>query len=511
MAETLISLLGRLDGAQVSEVESGINQMFEENPVEFMSAMLDVLKSDAPINVLSSACVLAGAKFPSIEKLPNDPAKNPINIFGDELSMAIIDQSFENIERMDDAHRHLPALLLGKIAVHVVHRDFENNQIVNRLCASLQAAETVSAVQAYSTALGIILEGYEPNEEQVQNLVTAIFGHFTSTDNIDVSVASLDIMFQMIENITELLEDPSFTEAVASILLALLENEQSFVPSLKCILRLAKIVPAMVADISEPIVLMACNSLNESQNENVLIASCLVIKKIAKLELKDQTHELQTIKNNGEVIFMCLAQTLCRNSDTECVTADQWSPFVASYQTLKAVLPNIIQGNREKIVEIMDQFLQSENANEIDAGLRILSLTVPLILDEEGRNDPSFGVEYLSPLTQFLESEAPCIRQRSLRCIREILSIMADSELFKTSQEFKESTIGTANEAIAFLELLNDVPPVASEVTSLMLVLTKIDGFTETEQVIATILQKAAEMKESFSKDPFIAYNEIIA
>ena len=511
MAETLISLLSRLDGEQVSESEAKINEMFESNPVDFMSAMLEILKSDVPVNILSSACVITGSKFPAIEKLPNDPSKNPINIFGDNLSIAIIEQSFENIERMDDNHKHHPAVLLGKIAVHIVHRDFENNQIVNRLCESLQTAETVPAVQAYSTALGIILEGYEPNEEQVQNLVTAIFNHFTSTDNINVSVASLDIMFQMIENITELLEDPSFTEAVASILLALLENEQSIVHSLRCILRLAKIVPAMVADISEPIVLTACNALNESQVENVLIAACLVIKKIAKLELKDQTHELETIKNYGEVIFMCLAQTLCRNSDFECATADQWSPFIASYQTLKAVLPNIIQNQREKVVELMDQFLQSENTNEIEAGLRILSLTIPLILDENGKNDPEFGSQYLSALTQFLESEYPCIRQRSLRCIRKVIEVMSQSDLFKTDQQFKESTISTANEAVAFLELLNDVPQIASEVTSLMLVLTKIEGFAETEQVIGTILQKAAEMKESFSKDPFIAFNEIIA
>ena len=88
---------------------------------------------------------------------------------------------------------------------------------------------------------------------------------------------------------------------------------------------------------------------------------------------------------------------------------------------------------------------------------------------------------------------------------------MASSSLFTKDKEFMEQTISIAHSSLEFLQMLDDVPQIASEVTSLMLELTKIDGFTETEQVISTILEKATQMRESFSKDPFVSFNEIIA
>ena len=509
MAE-IQTLLGRYGPDQINETNERLNAIYEQNPVDFMAALLETMKSEENPQIITRACLAASIRFPEMSKLPDDPAMNPINIFGDELAMAIIERCFELIGILSEDCKHIPAVLLGKVGVYFVHREFENNHIVERLSTILQEAQTVADVNATNTALKIILESYDPSEEEVQALVTAIFGHFTSTDNIQVSIAVLDIMVKMIENITELLEDPSFSETVVSVLMALLENEESYVPSLICLLKLGKLVPALLADLAAPLVLNACRVLNESTDESAQLYSCMMIRKIAKLELKDQTLDLGVIKEYGEVIFMCLMQTMSANEETDCVTADVWRPFVAAYQAMKYVLPSIIAPLNEKIVEEITKLIESETVGEIDAGLRILSIAVPLVTGENGEKDATFGIKFLEPLTAFVESEAPCIRQRALICIRKIINEMATSKLFKTDAEFKGNTVETAGQALEFLQLLDDVPPVVSEVISLMKVLTEIDGFTETEQIISTILERATQMNESFLKNPFYSFNEII-
>lgn len=505
MAETLLTLLSQLDATHILQSQEQLTKLAEENPLLFITSIIEILKQDSvSAKIKGNACVIAGNYFPNISKLPEQEELHPFNVFTENNVNELIDLCFELMTTMDPVYRHHPAVLLGKIGSLYVHRNFENS-LLNRLSSLLQQGENPQDLDPVCKAINIILVGYDPSDEEIQNLITGVFGHFTSTDNLEASVVVLDTLIATVESIVELLADPEFSTGVVSVLLALLENDVSIRPSLECWNRLADITPSIVAEVSEHLVLTCCKVLQEIKEENTLMQACMLINTIADLEYNDREMQLETIANNAEVILASLVGILSTIDTNECITPDMWTPAIATFKAVKVVISLNCDNMISTLETLINTGIVSDSFAEKDVALKLLASTIC------NTTDVTFSSKYLEALNELVTDESPCVRQRALHCIRKGIETMANSEKFKNENTFKESVIKLANDSIGFLELITDENVlVASEVCQLMKVLTQVEGFTSTEQILEAILEHATSISEGLYKNPFDSFNDII-
>lgn len=506
MEEILVALFGQLGSEQIAQSESELNRLHNENPVVFMSSIINILRNESISPKLKvNACVIAGRYFPDdVSKLPEQEELHPFNVYTDQVVSELIELCFVLITTMDPQYRHYLAVLLGKIGSLYVHRNFENS-ILNRLSDLLQQAQFAHDMSPVCQAINIILIGYDPSDEEIEKLIYNVLEKFEESKDLAQSIVVLDTIIAMIESIDSLFNSPEIPDAVASVLIALLEKEASVKASLTCWNRLAELTPSFVATLSEPLVTLTCSALESSQDPDTLMQGCMLINAIATLELNDREWQMETISQLSELIVASLVNIMSKIDTPECITPDQWTPPIAAFKAIKSV----ISVNCDNIIPILENFINggigSENFADVDVALKLLSMTIC------NTTDVTFSLKYLDALTELVSNEAPCIRQRALHCIRKGLETLTKSQNFQTDAAFKASVLDLVNKATEFAQLIGDEQIfVASEAAQLMQVLCNVAEFQHTEEILQTIIEFAVSISENFYKNPFDVLNDII-
>jgi len=499
MSERLCQLLDQLNVPDlITKTEEEIENIKGKDLQAFFSSLIDIFtNANIKQELKNSAILFAWKCFPEdLSKLPEDKA-HPFDELGCDLVDRALNESFSLIFSFPTEFKHFPSALYAIIASLYVHRNFDSG-IINKLSETLMSITNNEDVKQLSMIISQILGGYSPEEDEISNLVTSTFSHLTSTDNIDNCISVLTILEAIVENITDLLEVPEVLDSFASSLLALCEIDNSICSAFKCWKKVAKFAPNIIAIFAQAIVIYICQAIEKIEDNSIIIEACVLLKKITKLELLDQSEELNSIKENSQLVLLSLASILCRVSTDEIPSSETWDSHIAAFQALKVVAQLCSNEEMTKLVEVTSQFVSSENFAERDAGLRILSCII------ESSKDPLFFASYVNEFLSLCKDQAPCVRFRAFRCIKKGIQKISDS-----SSEYNDLPL-IVEASLGLVEHLNDEPQIVSEITSLFALLVKLYSKDITELVFNEIFSRAIHMRQSFTKNPFNSIHQII-
>ena len=348
-----------------------------------------------------------------------------------------------------------------------------------------------------------ILESYSPEDDEVRTLLQTLLYRLANSESIEVLRCSLNVFRSIIENIPDILncEDEDIVdlaEGISYCLLRLIDDPRTQELSFKCWNEIGKYCPNVLIPFETDLIEISNQVLGNSDDKDCLIQACLLIKRISKLEILDETETLNSIEDNIQNVVLMLVDVCCSITDEQCSTNDTWEPYIAAYEALKLVAELTGDTLKNEMSAPIFEMFQSSNFQERDSSLRLLECIIRACTDD------MYVKPFLPSLKILVTDQCPCIRFRALRCIRRGLRrIVKLSPLDSDLNDF-------SSYAISLLEMLDDDPQIASEITNLVSIFVKIPNFPETSQILTTLLNKATSMRQNFAKDPFKSVESII-
>ena len=505
MAEELCQVLGGFtDSSLVAQSEENIKARIEEDKFTFISQLIEILQnSGVPLQIRSTASILLWQQYPEeISDVTGDEEEQRIPT---EITQNILQTTFGIITdpQSDSQFVHHCSQLYATCASYAIHID-EDSQPFHTLMQFVAESQDKTLTQRICKVLAILLESYYPEEAEATELLKMILALLSDADLV---LSAIDILEKIVEIMTDIFnsddddEEGSENKAIMQEVLAALTqlsapgNFQADV--FDCWDKIGKYAPIYLAGVEGDLIPLICEALMATDNKKLLFAACSLLKRITKIEIDDESEELQSIESNYADIVTMLVDVMSGVESPDCVSAETWEPYIAADETLHVVTEIAADLIAENMGEVISGLLQSENFGERDAGLKLIeaiirSTTAPLEMKE-----------FISAAMELLSDDAQCVKHDALKCVRKGLERIAEEN---KEDEALAEVAGSADDLAAALD---DEAPIASEIALILSLFTEIPNYPKTLETLNLLFEKVLSMDQYESRDIYQSIENI--
>ena len=503
MAEELKQVLGLLnDGAQIAQAEAYIKEHSEQDKFNFISQLTEIIADDSvPPEIRSRAMVLLWRQYPAeISDLSDESIEAQIP---PELTANILQISFAILtgDHNNNDFYHYAAELYARCSSFAIHIN-QDPQPFHLLIQTINESEDVNLIQHLAASLSTMLETYYPEEAEARELFNLTLRLFGDSNCILCAINILETIVEFMGDFFNSEEEDTADanqEIMQQIITLLVQlTEQSPYPSkvFWCWEKVGKFVPGFLASNEDGLIPYICTAL-QSDDRDLLFAACSLLQRITKIEIADETEELQSIEQNYPDIIAMLADVCSSVPTPECDSNEAWEPYIAASEalgTICEIAADLIAGNMGDVIEAL---LGSQEFGEKDTGLKLIYNVLKYT------TDPMSMKEYLNAAAEFISDEAPCVRYHALKCLRKGYSRIA--ELDKSDA----ALLQLSSNAEALTGMLEDEPQIASEVALILALFTEIPEYDKTLETIQLLFSKANSLPQYDSRHTYKAVENI--
>ncbi|EAY14917.1 hypothetical protein TVAG_380270 [Trichomonas vaginalis G3] len=507
MTQLLLEAIWSLtDKDRVEEADKYIKELIDTDKIGYIANLVEILNSDD-----QNASVKRNTLLLLYKMYPEDIAQqngefDESDMIPQEITSKIIEITFALLGNPDESLRNNAIHLYARAVSYYIN--LHDIEPFHALIQTLMELPDANLATTYTSALCEILISYYPEEAETHHLFRLVFVMF-NTQDIQMHFNAIKIVNSMVENISDFFEPADEDAAeenqqivigIASALLQYSQPGDLQCEAFKCWDKIGKQAPIILAE-NEPILIEhALGAMENSEDRNLLFAACALIKRIAKIEIEDETEQLNGIEQNIQNVLTMLMDVCSSVDDPSCETNETWEPYIAAYEAMKTVCKltadTIAEGMSENFSEILNS--NSITFSERDCWLRLLECVIVNTTNKE------YVKQYFQPLISLASDESPCIRFRALKCIRKGLEFI--SEINRND----EYLIELSKEVENLANILDDDGHIASEVCFILSLFTKVTNYERTSDILQLLTEKAVSVHQHFAKEPFDAIERIV-
>ena len=461
-----------------SQAESGLVSLKQNDVRGFITNLVTIFTStnfDIKHRVLS--IIFAWQLFPeNIQDIPED-SPHPFDVYSNELVQKVLSSSFEIMVHGDFQLRNYAATLFGRVASLHVHRDL-NAKIVAKLAECLVQARTIEEVVPISNALQKVCNEFEPDDDELEILLTSLFNILGNVKEPRVVSETLKILSTVTTAMSTVLENRETLGNILDILLQLAATDGVQEAAFKVWSELYKISDDIIALVAPQLIEIAIQVLADAnKSEGDIIQAAKLVKQIAKLELKTENEDFNPIESNAQHIVISLVRVCCAVLSPDCDDGSSWEPHLAASRALKHVLRILSDENLQSFAPLITNLGSSQEFGERYGSLVLLSYA---ILSSE---NPVTWLAFVDSLFAFCNDIAPRVCFQAIKCLKNLIMTLCDSN------NINESIPKIAEHAFSVIKLINVDTPIAHQAAKLLGEISRTPGFIHTLEILQNLLE----------------------
>lgn len=507
MVEVLLDAIGAMTQPdRIEEVSKTLQEFAQSNKLEYISNLMAFI-SDEGISqqIKRNSLLLLYQIFPE-DIAQESESTEAENFIPQEITQQILQLSHSFLTNPDGDLQNTAIHLYARVTSYYIN--LYELAPFHMLLETLMQSSDFNLATVYVNALCDILISYYPEEEETQALFRLVFTFLNLPNNIPMYANAIKIVNAMVENLSDFFdpsseeireENQQIIEGIASALLNLSGIQELQTILFQCWNKIGKYAPYILA-LHEQVLLQHALASLESTDRDLLFASCALIKRIAKVEIEDESEELNAIASMLQDVLAMIMDVCTSLDDPSCEANEVWEPYIAAHEALRAVCKLTADDIASAFGENFMQILSSDGMSfaERDCWLKLLEAVVV------NTTDKNYVKNFIEVLLNLVQDESPCVRFRALRCIRKGLEIVSDENAAD------EVIAELSNNASDIANLLDDDGHIASEVSLILALFTKVPGFQNTADILQLLTEKAVSMHQHFAKEPFVAIDSIV-
>lgn len=505
MQEKLLALIQAVgDPTQQEEAGKCIIAIRQESPADFVGAVLSILQMpQAPDQVKAYAIIFCWQMFPEeLSDLSND-APHPFDVIGEEKVNQILEISLSLLSSGNKAFGHLAATLFGRVAALQLHR-FPTLPFVASLIGILQKGPSEDVAVAVGIALEKLCQSALPEEEEVEQVVNAVFGVLGSCTSARIAAQMLGVLQMILAEKEDLMENAGFLEGLFTNLLKLSTVPETIEGVLKCWNVIGDANLMLLLTVLEQLLPFVISVVKEGEGNGVLCQACLLLRKLLEIPtLAEQVsgHFNTVASPLYQQMTEALLKVICSVESGDCDMSEAWEPHIAAFGALKQLAIVLPDEALVPLAATAATMLGSPEFGTRYGGLALMDAVVAFA------ESSMVIVQYFKPILEKVEDPAPRVRHMAVKCLKE--GVLKGTS-FNPTDEIKSQLLPMAEAIFPIQAHLTDVPRVARAVAKLLAALVEVDGFQHTETVLKALIDQAMAMGTHNFSSPFTAVESVV-
>ena len=415
MAETLLQALTIAcdkTNPNSDEAENALENASHENPVEFFTTMLEILKMDSVSDLNKRmAMILVTRLFP----LNAESGNQNLALYPEEAISQYLAATFEWLKHPDDSFASISAGLYARIAI----QDLQSMNLlstIDSLIAALQDLASPHHLWAISRIFSDICE-FSTLDEDESNQILQLVINIIKDGDIPYKEQALVILKTIIHFIDEVLTDEENSSVILQLMLEVLQTPQLKLNAYDCWIEIVECYYPLLEPIVEPLHAILLEDI-ESEDPNIVLKVVTFFESLANCEnVKDDTMNI--IGQIADTILPALFQLAASCPYPEISDETDYTIWTTAANVLQISVYACPEQAYPVLVQLASENMTSQEYGEREAALMVIGSIIES--SNEKRNPSEIIPEAVDLINDLLEDDVPRVRYNAVLCLHTLL------------------------------------------------------------------------------------------